>query len=57
MGDERRDGYSSTRNFHICNACVRTVAVESAISFFDARTSGPQLLDVRTVIFELGFLP
>jgi len=25
MGDERPDGYSSTRNFHINNACVRTM--------------------------------
>jgi hypothetical protein len=25
MGDERPDGYSSTRNFHICNARVRTI--------------------------------
>jgi len=25
MGDERLDGYSSTRNFHICNARVRTM--------------------------------
>jgi hypothetical protein len=30
---------------------------ESAISFFDARVSRPQLSDVRTVIFELQFLP
>jgi hypothetical protein len=27
MGDERLDSYSSTRNFHICNARVRTTAV------------------------------
>jgi hypothetical protein len=64
MGDGRPDGYSSTRNFHISNARVRTmmavvqtVEVESAISFFDARVSGPRLSDVRTVIFELRFLP
>jgi hypothetical protein len=57
MGDERPDGYSSTRNFHISNARVRTVEVELAISFFDAHASGPQLSDVRTVIFELRFLP
>jgi len=25
MGDERPNGYSSTRNFHICNASVRTM--------------------------------
>jgi hypothetical protein len=25
MGDEHPDGYSSTRNFHICNAHVRTM--------------------------------
>jgi len=25
MGDERPDGYSSTRNFHICNARVQTI--------------------------------
>jgi hypothetical protein len=25
MGDERPDGYSSTRNFHICNARIRTM--------------------------------
>jgi hypothetical protein len=25
MGDEHPDGYSSTRNFHICNARVRTM--------------------------------
>jgi len=25
MGDERPDGYSSTRDFHICNARVRTM--------------------------------
>jgi hypothetical protein len=25
MGDERPDGYSSTRNFHICNTRVRTI--------------------------------
>jgi hypothetical protein len=40
MGDERPDSYSSTRNFHICNARVWTVEVESAISFFDERASG-----------------
>jgi hypothetical protein len=57
MGDEHPDGYSSTRNFHIGNARVRTLEVESVISFFDARASGPQLSDVRTVIFELRFLP
>jgi hypothetical protein len=64
MGDGRPDGYSSTRNFHISNARVRTmmavvrmVEVESAISFFDARASGPRLSDARTVIFELRFLP
>jgi hypothetical protein len=57
MWDERPDGYSSTPNFHIGNARVRTVEVESAISFFDARASGPQLSDIRTVIFELRFLP
>jgi hypothetical protein len=57
MGDERLDDYSSTRNFHIGNARIRTIEVESAISFFDARASGPQLSDVRTVIFELRFLP
>jgi hypothetical protein len=26
MGDERPNGYSSTRNFHICNARVRTMS-------------------------------
>jgi hypothetical protein len=64
MGDEHPDSYSSTPNFHIGNARVRTmiavvqtVEVESAISFFDAHVSGPQLSDVRTVIFELRFLP
>jgi hypothetical protein len=45
MGDERPDGYSSTCNFHISNERVRTVEVESAISFFDARASEPQLSD------------
>jgi hypothetical protein len=34
-------------------AVVWTVEVESAISFFDERTSGPEQSDVRTVIFEL----
>jgi hypothetical protein len=57
MGDEHPDGYSSTQNFHIGNARVRTVEVESVISFFDARASGPQLSDIRMVIFELRFLP
>jgi len=64
MGDGRPDGYSSTRNFHISNervrsmmAVVRTVKVESAISFFDARASEPRLSDVQTVIFEVRFLP
>jgi hypothetical protein len=57
MGDERPDSYSSTRNFHINNVRVWTVEVESAISFFDASASGPQLSDVWTVIFELRFLP
>jgi hypothetical protein len=60
MGDGRPDGYSSTRNFHINNALVRTmmavvrtVEVESAISFFDARAFELRLSDIRTVIFEL----
>jgi hypothetical protein len=38
-------------------ANVRTVEVESAISLTDERASGPRLIDVRTVIFELRFLP
>jgi hypothetical protein len=33
------------------------VEVESAISFFDERASGPRLSDVRTGVFELRFLP
>jgi hypothetical protein len=33
------------------------VEVESAISVLVARVSGPRLTDVRTVIFELQFLP
>jgi hypothetical protein len=33
------------------------VEVESAISLTDERASGPMLTDVRTVIFELRFLP
>jgi hypothetical protein len=64
MGDGRPDGYSSTRNFHISNARVRTmmavvqmVEVKLAISFFDARASELRLSDIRTVIFELRFLP
>jgi len=63
MGDERPDGWTSTRNFHICYALVRTKAVfktievESAIFITIERVSGPRLTDVRTVIFELGFLP
>jgi hypothetical protein len=32
MGDERPDGYSSTRNFHICNVGVRTIV--------DSRSNG-----------------
>jgi hypothetical protein len=36
---------------------VWTVEVESAVSIYDAPTSGPQLSDVRTVKFELWFLP
>jgi hypothetical protein len=38
-------------------AVVRTVEVESAISLIVGRASGPRLTDVRTVIFELRFLP
>jgi hypothetical protein len=34
-----------------------TIEVESAISILVARASGPRLTDVRTVIFELWFLP
>jgi hypothetical protein len=33
------------------------VEVESAISMLVARAFGPKLTDVRTVIFELRFLP
>jgi hypothetical protein len=36
---------------------VRTTELQHAISFFDERASGPQLSDVRMVIFELQFLP
>jgi hypothetical protein len=38
-------------------ADVWTVEVESAISLTDERASGPMLTDVRTVTFELRFLP
>jgi hypothetical protein len=38
-------------------ADIRTVEVESAISLTDERAAGPSLTDVRTVIFELRFLP
>jgi hypothetical protein len=31
--------------------------VESAVTIYDAPASGPQLSDVRTVHFELRFLP
>jgi hypothetical protein len=51
MGDERPDENSSTHNFHICYAHVRTVEVESAISIIDERASEPMLTDVRTVVF------
>jgi hypothetical protein len=64
MGDGRSDDYFPTRNFHISNArvwtmmaVVRTVEVESAISFFNGRASGPRLSEVWMVIFELRFLP
>jgi len=33
------------------------VEVESTVTIYDAPESGPQLLDVRTVNFELRFLP
>jgi hypothetical protein len=36
---------------------VWKVEVESAISLTDESVSGPRLTDVRTVIFELRFLP
>jgi hypothetical protein len=38
-------------------AVGRTVEVESAISTLVASASEPRLTDVRTVIFELRFLP
>jgi hypothetical protein len=57
MGDERLDFWTSTRNFHICYARVQTIEVESAISLTDERESRPRLTVVRTVIFELRFLP
>jgi len=53
-GDGRPDGWSSTRNFHICGTRVRTVEVKSAISISVERASGPWQTDVRTVEFELG---
>jgi hypothetical protein len=34
-----------------------TVEVKSTISISDERTSGPMLTDVRTVVYELRFLP
>jgi hypothetical protein len=36
---------------------AQTVEVESAISLTDERASGPMLTDIRTVTFELRFLP
>jgi hypothetical protein len=48
---------STMRASGLREAVVQTVEVESAISFFDERTSEPYLSDVRTVIFELRFLP
>jgi hypothetical protein len=63
---------SATSNFHIrlrasgprgmCasgpwEADVQTVEVESAISMLVACASRPRMTDVRTVIFELRFLP
>jgi hypothetical protein len=33
------------------------VEVESAVTIYDPPASGPQLSDVRTVNFELRFLP
>jgi hypothetical protein len=33
------------------------VEVESSVTIYDAPASGPQLSDVRTVYFELRFLP
>jgi hypothetical protein len=38
-------------------ADVRTVEVKSVISLTDEHAFGPRLTDVRTVIFELRFLP
>jgi hypothetical protein len=38
-------------------ADVRTIEVESAISLTDERALEPMLTDVRTMIFELRFLP
>jgi hypothetical protein len=40
-----------------CEVDVRMVEVESAISLTDECVSGPVLTDIRTVIFELRFLP
>jgi len=88
MGDERLDGWTSTRNFHICYLRGRTMKGSrpdgwSRIGNFlncwmrvrtkvDCRpdgyiwivilvlcksASGPRLTVVRTVIFELRFLP
>jgi hypothetical protein len=34
-----------------------TVEVESTVTIYDAPASGPKLSDVRTVHFELRFLP
>jgi hypothetical protein len=45
------------RAFGPREADVRTVEVESAISLTDECASGPWLIDVRTVTFELRFMP
>jgi hypothetical protein len=36
---------------------VQTIEVESSVTIYDALASGPKLSDVRTVHFELRFLP
>jgi hypothetical protein len=63
-GDGRLDGWSSTRNFHICVACIRTMICRrldgwSWICNFYIRCTHVRtmLTEVRTVVFELRFLP
>jgi hypothetical protein len=48
---------SAMRAFGPLKAVVWTVEVESAIFISDECASGPMLIDVRTVVFELRFLP